>query len=178
MTTDPQKLSTQICALMTLHRQIAPGGKFSLTHETQAMNAVAAAEIAGVLADVLVSLADSPSTRELRAQVLSLTADRRRSAGLRELHVLNTVGWLKQRFHDRREWLFNDLWSAAIHDGIDPDTLFDAEVKALPIKRKRNVNATGRANWLWVTAASWPPGHIRPRTRRARKRLASGAGTL
>jgi hypothetical protein len=70
----------------------------------------------------------------------------------------NAVGWLEERFREKREWTSRDLKDRARADGISNNAMFSDEVKALPIqKRQRYDQETGEQAWYWTAREGWPP---------------------
>jgi hypothetical protein len=65
--------------------------------------------------------------------------------------------WLEERFRERREWLSDELKRAAAEAGISRNALFAPEVNALPIKKRKQTDATGETTWRWVAEDGWPP---------------------
>jgi hypothetical protein len=66
------------------------------------------------------------------------------------------VEWLADRFRERREWPSDELHRAAAEAGISRNALFSPEAQALPIRRKRHVNAGGESHWTWAALPEWP----------------------
>jgi hypothetical protein len=167
MSTELDEVIDQITTLLTLHQNIEAECGGSIPADR--LDAETAARIAVALADYLsLLLPRNLSIAKLRAQVIRMSAECRRFAGVRELEVMNAVAWLKERFRDQRAWFSEELFDAARDARISACALLARDVRRLPIKRKRMVRPDGCEDWLWVAAASWPEGHRRPRTRQVR----------
>jgi hypothetical protein len=178
VSTNFSRIVDQVAALLELHHVfVYSAGNVGIL-PGMPLDAETAAAIAGTLVDFLAVLATdearSSAVAELRSHVVRKQAERRTAEGLRQLRVMNTIGWLERQFWDRREWPNEELFAAAHEEGIANGSLFDREIKSLPIRRKRITTATGHCDWIWIAKASWPEGNTRPRGHAVRRKKREG----
>jgi len=71
----------------------------------------------------------------------------------------SAVEWLEERFREKREWESVELRSMGKEHGITSYALFESpEVLALPIKKRKRMNANGEQYWVWQAEDGWPIG--------------------
>ncbi len=69
----------------------------------------------------------------------------------------NAVEWLESIFREKREWESDDIRKMAREVGISKYALFESpEVLALPIKKRKLVNANSEQYWVWIAQEGWP----------------------
>jgi hypothetical protein len=66
------------------------------------------------------------------------------------------VEWLTARFHECSQWESEELVKAAREAGISRSALWSPEANALPLNRRKRVNAAGEPCWMWIAEAGWP----------------------
>lgn len=64
--------------------------------------------------------------------------------------------WLAERFRERREWSSEELKRAASEAGFSKNALWAPEVNALPIRKRRRMDASGDVAWYWIADEGWP----------------------
>lgn len=69
---------------------------------------------------------------------------------------LCAVEWLTDRFREKFEWESDELRRAATEAGISKNALWSPEVNALPIVKKKRVQADGEPCWVWRANDGWP----------------------
>lgn len=66
------------------------------------------------------------------------------------------VEWLTEQFRQRLEWESDELKRNAAEAGISKNALWSPEVNALPISKRKRINAAGDPQWFWVANGGWP----------------------
>lgn len=66
------------------------------------------------------------------------------------------VEWLTEQFRQRLEWESDELKRNAAEAGISKNALWSPEVNALPISKRKRINAAGDQQWYWVANGGWP----------------------
>jgi hypothetical protein len=70
----------------------------------------------------------------------------------------SAVEWLMDRFREKPEWPSEDLKTLARDAGLSFNQTFKSpEVNALPINKKRRVDANGVSYFVWRAREGWPP---------------------
>jgi hypothetical protein len=73
----------------------------------------------------------------------------------------NAVEWLEGLFRERREWESDELRRMSREVGVTKYALFESpEVLALPIKKRKRINANGEQYWVWIADDGWPKNDI------------------
>ncbi len=67
------------------------------------------------------------------------------------------VEWLTIQFQKQTAWESDELHKAAREAGVSRSSLWSDEVNALPIQKRRRVNADGQPCWFWIAEGNWPP---------------------
>lgn len=70
------------------------------------------------------------------------------------------VEWLTEQFRAQRQWESDEITKAAKEAGISRSALWSPEANALPISKKKRVNAAGEPCWMWIADDGWPPEQI------------------
>jgi hypothetical protein len=65
--------------------------------------------------------------------------------------------WIVERFREKREWPSDELKQAAKEVGLDRKALWSPEVNAMPIRKRRRVDAAGEIHWYWQAEDGFPP---------------------
>jgi len=69
----------------------------------------------------------------------------------------SAVEWLIGIFRQKREWESDEIRRMAREAGISKYALWESpEVLALPIVKRRRINANGEQYWIWVADENWP----------------------
>jgi hypothetical protein len=67
------------------------------------------------------------------------------------------VEFITRCFENKREWLSDDLWTAAQQHGLTRNAVFKSdEIRALPIWKRKRLNAEGEEKWYWTAKEGWP----------------------
>ncbi len=70
----------------------------------------------------------------------------------------SAVEWLQERFREKREWESTEIRAMGREHGITSYALFESpEVLALPIRKRKRMNANGEQYWVWQAEDGWPP---------------------
>ncbi len=70
----------------------------------------------------------------------------------------SAVEWLQERFREKREWESTEIRAMGREHGITSYALFESpEVLALPIRKRKRMNANGEQYWVWQAEEGWPP---------------------
>lgn len=86
------------------------------------------------------------------------TADEAMGNVKRKSRGMCAVEWLEERFRERYEWSSDELKSLAAEAGVSKNALWSPEVNALPIEKKKRIDATGDTKHFWrSTSPDWPP---------------------
>jgi hypothetical protein len=88
---------------------------------------------------------------------VDMTADEAMGGGNRKSRGICAVEWLIERFREKREWESDELRKSAGEAGVSKNALWSPEVNALPIKKRKRMNAEGDPAWFWVAEQDWPP---------------------
>jgi hypothetical protein len=64
--------------------------------------------------------------------------------------------WLRERFAEKAEWESDELKRMAQEAGISKNALWSPEVNALPIEKKKRINASGDSFYVWRALSGWP----------------------
>jgi hypothetical protein len=87
---------------------------------------------------------------------VDMTADEAMGNVKRKSRGMCAVEWLAEQFRTRVEWESDELVRAAKEAGISRNALWSPEVNALPIQKKKRINAIGEPCWMWIANTGWP----------------------
>ncbi len=88
---------------------------------------------------------------------VDMTADEAVGAVKRKSRGACAVEWLTERFREKYEWESDELKKMAADAGVSKNALWSPEVNALPFQKKRRINASGDAYYVWRANDGWPP---------------------
>jgi hypothetical protein len=94
-------------------------------------------------------------TNDLDADA-ALSGERKKSRGV------VAVEWLAERFREQRRWRSDELTRDALEAGLSRNALWSPEVLGLPIRKRKQTNATGDTHWFWEADEGWPPAEKNP----------------
>lgn len=87
---------------------------------------------------------------------VDLTSDQALSGEKRKPRRIVASDWLTERFRERLEWPSNDLFRAALQEGLSRDAVFEGKkVLNLPRARKE-IQPNGDICWIWWVPPDWP----------------------
>ena len=87
---------------------------------------------------------------------VDMTADEAVGAVKRKSRGQCAVEWLTERFREKYEWESDELKKMASDAGVSKNALWSPEVNALPFAKKRRINASGDAYYVWRANEGWP----------------------
>ena len=64
--------------------------------------------------------------------------------------------WLEERFREKNEWESDELKRLAAESGVSKNALWSPEVNALPLEKKKRINASGDVYYVWRSLEGWP----------------------
>jgi hypothetical protein len=93
------------------------------------------------------------------------TADEAMNQTKKKSRGQSAVEWLTEKFSAQREWHSDDLKRMAKEEGVSNNALFSPEAMALPIKKRKRINAEGDSYYVWQAEENWPgiagiPGYL------------------
>lgn len=87
---------------------------------------------------------------------LDMTADEAMGNVKRKSRGVVATEWLADRFREKSEWQSDELKRLASDAGISKNALWSPEVNALPIQKKKRVDASGDTYYVWRAVEGWP----------------------
>ena len=87
---------------------------------------------------------------------VDVTADEAFSGEPKKARGERAVEWLEDKFREQRVWQASTLKELAKQDGLSKNALWEDDVLALPISKKRERLISGKMGWIWRAMDDWP----------------------